>query len=85
MQGLAHPDGEVATSKATASVNVPMGLSNYASKPLDEVASHGTGNPYMMQMSLLKDKKVMINVLKRAEGLYKLFPYRRKNHPANSL
>ncbi|CAG9939624.1 unnamed protein product [Clonostachys rosea f. rosea IK726] len=68
MQGLAHPDGEVATSKATASVNVPMGLSNYASKPLEEVASHGTGNPYMMQMSLLKDKKVMINVLKRAEA-----------------
>ncbi|CAG9974235.1 unnamed protein product [Clonostachys byssicola] len=68
MQGLAHPDGEVATSRATASVNVPMGLSNYASKPLEEVASHGTGNPYMMQMSLLKDKRVMINVLKRAEA-----------------
>jgi heme/flavin dehydrogenase (mycofactocin system) len=32
-----HPDGEVAVARAAAAKGVPMGLSSFASKPLDEV------------------------------------------------
>lgn len=69
MQALAHPDGEVATSKACAAIGVPMALSNYSTKPLEDVIAHSTGNPYVLQMSLLKNKSAMIELLKRAEGI----------------
>ncbi|KAJ5992227.1 FMN-dependent dehydrogenase [Penicillium sp. IBT 35674x] len=65
---MAHPDGEIATSKATAALNVPMGLSNYSTKPLEDVIAHSSGNPYAMQMSLLKNKSAMIKLLERAEA-----------------
>lgn len=68
MQQLAHPDGEVATSKATANFKVPMGLSNYSTIDLERVISHGQGNPYAMQMSLLKNKDAMIKLIRRAES-----------------
>jgi (S)-2-hydroxy-acid oxidase len=72
MQQMAHPDGEVGTSKATAAFQVPMGLSNYATMDLEQVISHGKGNPYCMQMSLLKNKEAMIKLIKRAESKWSL-------------
>ncbi|CAI7667003.1 hypothetical protein PCG10_001898 [Penicillium crustosum] len=68
MQTLAHPDGEEGTSKACAKNNTLMGLSNYSTKELEKVIAHSTGNPYVMQMSLLKNKKAMIQMIKRAEA-----------------
>ena len=68
MQTLAHPDGEEATSKACAGFNTMMGLSNYSTKELERVIAHGQGNPYAMQMSLLKNKDAMVKLMKRAEG-----------------
>ncbi|OQD85020.1 hypothetical protein PENANT_c011G00987 [Penicillium antarcticum] len=69
MQTLAHPDGEIGTSKACAANNTLMGLSNYSCIDLEEVISHGIGNPYVMQMSLLKNKAAMIQMIKRAEAV----------------
>jgi L-lactate dehydrogenase (FMN-dependent) and related alpha-hydroxy acid dehydrogenases len=68
MQALAHPEGEVATSKAAASCGILMGLSNYSTIPLEKVIANGKYNPYVMQMSLLKNKAAMIQMVKRAEG-----------------
>ncbi|KAH3374146.1 hypothetical protein KXW99_007353 [Aspergillus fumigatus] len=68
MQTLAHPDGEEGTSKACANFNTLMGLSNYATKNLEQVIAHSKGNPYVMQMSLLKNKAAMIQVIKRADA-----------------
>jgi heme/flavin dehydrogenase (mycofactocin system) len=34
-----HPDGEVAVARAAAARGIPMGLSSFASKPLDEVVA----------------------------------------------
>jgi diketogulonate reductase-like aldo/keto reductase len=45
-----------------------MGLSNYTTKDLERVISHGSGNPYVMQISLLKNKEAMVRMSKRAEG-----------------
>jgi (S)-2-hydroxy-acid oxidase len=70
MQGLAHPDGEVATSRAAASVNVPMGLSTYATSRLEDVIAAGNGNAYAMQLSLLKNKDAMTRMIQRAESVY---------------
>lgn len=68
MQTLAHPEGEEGTSKACANFNALMGLSNYSTKKLEDVIRHSSGNPYVMQMSLLKNKNAMIKMIKRAEG-----------------
>lgn len=68
MQTLAHPDGEEGTSKACANFDTLMGLSNYSIKDLGKVIAHSKGNPYMMQMSLLKNKAAMIRTIKRADG-----------------
>ncbi|KAK7419366.1 hypothetical protein QQX98_003318 [Neonectria punicea] len=67
MQTLAHPDEEVGTSKAAAAVGVPMGLSNYSTMPLEDVISHAKGNPYVMQISMLKNKDATIRLINRAE------------------
>ncbi|RJE26489.1 S-2-hydroxy-acid oxidase [Aspergillus sclerotialis] len=68
MQTLAHPEGEEATSKACANFDTLMGLSNYSTKELEKVISHSKSNPYVMQMSLLKNKDAMIQMIKRAEA-----------------
>lgn len=68
MQGLAHPDGEVATSRAVTSANIPMGLSSYSTINLEDVIAESKGNPYAMQISLLKNKDAMMQLARRAEG-----------------
>lgn len=68
MQALAHREGEVATSKAAAANGILMGLSNYSTIALENVIAQGKGNPYAMQMSLLKNKDAMVRMIKRAEG-----------------
>jgi (S)-2-hydroxy-acid oxidase len=68
MQCLAHPDGEVATSRAAAGAVIPMGLSCYSTTCLEDVIAESKGNPYAMQISLLKNKDAMIQLARRAEG-----------------
>lgn len=68
MQGLAHPDGEIAISGAAASMNIPMGLSTYATSNLEDIIAQGSGNPYAMQLSLLKNKDAMARMIQRAES-----------------
>ncbi|KAK7414253.1 hypothetical protein QQX98_006850 [Neonectria punicea] len=68
MQAMAHPDGEVATSRAAAAAGVPMGLSCYSTIALEEVIAESSGNPYGMQLSLLKNRDAMVTMVKRAEA-----------------
>ncbi|KAJ2991967.1 hypothetical protein NUW58_g2325 [Xylaria curta] len=70
MHTLAHPEGEVATSKAAAVANIPMGLSNYSTIKLEDVIAERRDNPYAMQVSLLKNKDAMIQLIRRAESVY---------------
>ncbi|KAH0364814.1 FMN-dependent dehydrogenase, partial [Aureobasidium melanogenum] len=67
MHKLAHPDGEVATSRAAASQGICMGLSSYSTTSLEEVAAQGEGNPYFVQICVLKDRRTTLQLLKRAE------------------
>ncbi|OAG35730.1 hypothetical protein AYO21_10047 [Fonsecaea monophora] len=70
MHKLAHPEGELATSRAAANMNVSMCLSSYATTSLEDVAAQGRGNPYMMQICVLKDRNRTAQLLERAEGPY---------------
>lgn len=68
MQRLAHPDGEVATSRAAANMHIPMCLSSYGNTSLEDVKLQGNGNPYIMQMCIVKDRSVTRQLLQRAQG-----------------
>ncbi|THY94409.1 FMN-dependent dehydrogenase [Aureobasidium pullulans] len=63
---LIFQDGELATSRAAAKANVCMGLSAFATKALEDVIAQGTGNPYFMHISMIKDKVACANTIKPA-------------------
>ncbi|KAL0942688.1 2-hydroxy-acid oxidase [Colletotrichum truncatum] len=68
MHKLAHPDGEVATSRAAAKMNIGMALSSYATESLENGVAQGLGNPYIMQLCVLRDRETTIQMPRRAEA-----------------
>ena len=76
MHRLAHPDGELATSRAAAKANICMALSSYATESLEDVASQGNGNPYAMQLCVLRDRHTTLQMLERAEGMLRETEFR---------
>jgi (S)-2-hydroxy-acid oxidase len=68
MHGLAHPDGELATSRAAANANICMGLSVFATQGCEDVIAQSRGNPYFMHISMIKDKSACAKTIRRAEG-----------------
>ncbi|OJZ80363.1 hypothetical protein ASPFODRAFT_65902 [Aspergillus luchuensis CBS 106.47] len=67
MQRLAHPDGELAVSRAAARKNLGMVLATHSTVGLEEVAMQGNGNPYAIHLLMLKDRALMADMIKRAE------------------
>ncbi|KAH7153572.1 FMN-dependent dehydrogenase [Dactylonectria macrodidyma] len=68
MQKLCHPDGEVATSKAAAALNLPLGVSTFATATLEDViAPRAPGIPYIMQLYVFRDHKITEALVRRAE------------------
>jgi len=61
-----HPDGEVAVARAAASRGTVMGLSNFASKSVEEVTA--TGAATLFQMYWTGDRDVMIQRMERAHA-----------------
>jgi heme/flavin dehydrogenase (mycofactocin system) len=59
-----HPDGEVAVARAAASRGTVMGLSNFASKSVEEVTA--TGARTFFQMYWTGDHDVMVQRMQRA-------------------
>src|SRR5215204_4800809 len=59
-----HPDGEVAVARAAAARGTIMGLSNFASKPVEEVTA--TGANTFFQMYWTGEREVMIQRMQRA-------------------
>ncbi len=60
-----HPDGEVAVARAAAARGVPMGLSSFASKSIEEVCATGASVLFQMYWSGTKDQ--MLERLDRAK------------------
>src|SRR6188508_451920 len=61
-----HPDGEVAVARAAAARGTVMGLSNFASKSVEEVVE---ANPNtLFQMYWTGDRDVMVQRMERARA-----------------
>jgi pre-mycofactocin synthase len=61
-----HPDGEVAVARAAASRGTLMGLSNFASKSIEEVTA--TGATTFFQMYWTGDRDVVVQRMQRAHA-----------------
>ena len=61
-----HPDGELAVARAAAARGTVTGLSNFASKPVEEVTA--TGAPTFFQMYWTGDRTTMIQRMERAHA-----------------
>ena len=60
-----HPDGEVAVARAAAARGTVMGLSNFASKPVEEVVAANAAT--LFQMYWTGDRDGMVQRMKRAK------------------
>jgi isopentenyl diphosphate isomerase/L-lactate dehydrogenase-like FMN-dependent dehydrogenase len=64
LQRMAHPEGEVATSRACASVGTVMTLSTLASSTIEDVAA--AGGPRWYQLYVMEDRGLTAELVKRA-------------------
>jgi isopentenyl diphosphate isomerase/L-lactate dehydrogenase-like FMN-dependent dehydrogenase len=67
VQGILHPDGELATARAAASLGVPIVLSTASSYTLEEVAEAGGDGHRWFQLYWPNDDEVCESLLKRAQ------------------
>lgn len=74
---MAHPDGELATSRACAKQGINMAISSFSNYAVDEVvaagregSSDGEGNQvaYAMQLYMMKDRALQERMIQRAEA-----------------
>ena len=67
VQGIVHPEGELATARAAAATGVPFVLSTASSRTLEEVASVAGEVQRWFQLYWPRDKDVAASLLARAE------------------
>jgi 4-hydroxymandelate oxidase len=65
-QQMAHPDGELATARAAASLGTVMTLSTFASTSLEDVAA--AGGPRWFQLYIVKDRDLTAEMVRRAHA-----------------
>src|ERR1700683_4679750 len=61
-----HPDGELAVARAAAARGTAMGLSSFASKPVEEVVAAGA--PVFFQMYWSGSREAMLARMERGPG-----------------
>ena len=66
VQGILHPDGELATARAAAALGVPVILSSASSVPLEDVAAAMGDAPRWFQLYWSSDPDVAASFLSRA-------------------
>ncbi|CAL5227017.1 g9910 [Coccomyxa viridis] len=68
MQRMAHPDGELATSRAAAAEGIPMVQSTMGTVELAEVREAGAAGPLMMfQLYVFKERDFVKQLIQHAE------------------
>ncbi|XP_074651429.1 2-Hydroxyacid oxidase 1-like [Tubulanus polymorphus] len=68
MQRMAHPDGEIATAKAAAGMNIVFTLSTIATSSIEEVArGQGPNGARWFQLYIYKDRDITKQLVRRAE------------------
>ncbi|HVV12825.1 lactate 2-monooxygenase [Amycolatopsis sp.] len=66
VQSIVHPDGELATARAAAGLNLPMILSTASSHTIEEVAAASGAGPRWFQLYWPNDPDVCASILARA-------------------
>ena len=64
--GLAHPDGELATARAAGAAGTLMVASTVSSRSLEEIATAASG-PLWFQLYVYRDREVSRGIVARAE------------------
>lgn len=67
---MAHPTGELSTSRACAKKSINMGISSFANYGIDEIRNAGLGvGPiaHAMQMYTMQDKAMQERIIRKAE------------------
>lgn len=70
LQAMAHPDGELATSRACAKAGVDMGISSYANHTIEQVREAGLSvGPinHAMQLYTMRDRELELRIIREAE------------------
>ena len=68
VQGIVHPEAELAVARAAASLRVPMVLSTVSSYRLEEVAEVLGDSPHWFQLYWPRDREVAASFLRRAKA-----------------
>ncbi|HVX20006.1 MAG TPA: alpha-hydroxy acid oxidase [Acidimicrobiales bacterium] len=66
IQGLAHPDAELATAAAAAAAGTCLVLSSLATQPLEAVAAAAPDGVRWMQVYILRDRSATVDMVTRA-------------------
>jgi (S)-2-hydroxy-acid oxidase len=70
LQAMAHPDGELATSRACAKSGVNMGISSYANYNIERIRDAGLSvGPinHAMQLYTMRDRELELRIIREAE------------------
>lgn len=68
VQGILHPEGELAVARAAAAMGIPFVLSTVASKPLEAVAEAMGAAPRWFQLYWGRDPELTVSLIRRAEA-----------------
>jgi lactate 2-monooxygenase len=68
VQGIVHPDAELAVARAAASLRLPLVLSTVSSYRLEEVAAAGGDSPRWFQLYWPRDREVAASLISRAKA-----------------
>jgi isopentenyl diphosphate isomerase/L-lactate dehydrogenase-like FMN-dependent dehydrogenase len=68
VQGIVHPEAELAVARAAAGLGVPMVLSTVSSYRLEDVAEALGDSPRWFQLYWPRDKEVAASLLRRAKA-----------------
>src|SRR2546421_636772 len=68
VQGIVHPDAELAVARAAASLRVPIVLSTVSTYRMEEVAEAGGDSPRWFQLYWPRDREVAASFIGRAKA-----------------
>lgn len=67
LQSMLHPDGEIASARASANIGVPFIASTVSSKSMEDIAEASGSAPKWFQLYWNKDPAITRSFIKRAE------------------
>lgn len=68
VQSIIHPDGDVGTAKAAASLHIPYITSSASSQTMEEIAGSIDASPKWFQLYWNRDREVTKSFVRRAEA-----------------